>query len=623
MAVQIPKVDRFQPQQTPSVGRSELNAPNAAAIAQPQMNAVLSIAEQQTAYIQKQEDNAIDTAATAAANEYEIYLNKELVNARNFKGDPTSIYSQFDENSIKRFDEILNKNPNLSGRGRELVAAKLSGVASNYKIKKDTAYAGQYYEYDRDTTQVAAKLKAQGMMAASSYIDPTKKDSFRQMDALIRGIAIDYQNHGEKFGAVTRDEAGNQIATDAINVQIGETVSSGLVAAINNLNDSGRPDLADAVYVRYQKYIDAAKQDDVLKSIRSEERTIKALNIVAKVQGKNEEEVEALLNKEFKDDPKGKKEASEAIDAEDRRRKNRKDRISDDSYNSAFDIVSRQMQSDEPFSNIFEMEQAIKKQLKTITKPSQKKALQEMVDKPTKSDMDVYQKNLGFVGSMGYVTMSEGQLMENLQGLNEKHRTFFIGQWTKQRTETESAVRARVNASWENLQNKLIDTKVIPTKDGKVTQRGREELARIQTKFYLSSNNFTKETSAVEMEKLRLQVYDEEVKNKEAKKPEWQKKIGEWWDSFRGNKKTEEDRSPYDLAPNSPVDPNTSRQVPKSNPAPVVDTKTGAVTPSTGAPLTKAEMQEGRNNFLKEKGRPPKDLNELQIYINNKKKGAK
>ena len=92
--------------------------------------------------------------------------------------------------------------------------------------------------------------------------------------------------------------------------------------------------------------------------------------------------------------------------------------------------------------------------------------------------------------------------------------TFFVGQWTKQRTETESAVRARVNSSWEILKDKLINTKVLPTADGKLTQRGKDELARIQTKFYLSSNNFNKETSAVEMEKLRLQVYDEELKTK-------------------------------------------------------------------------------------------------------------
>ena len=78
-------------------------------------------------------------------------------------------------------------------------------------------------------------------------------------------------------------------------------------------------------------------------------------------------------------------------------------------------------------------------------------------------------------------------------------------------------------------------------------------------------------------------------------------KIGEWWDNFRGNKKTDEDRAPYDLAPNSPLNPNTSRQVPKSTPAPITDKKTGAVTPSTGAPLTKAEMQAGQAAFCKEK----------------------
>jgi hypothetical protein len=619
MPVQVPKLNRFEPQQTPSVGRSELQLPNVPAIVQPQMNALMDLGEQQVKYFQKQEDNAIDTAAKAAANEYNIYLNNELNKARVFKGDPTAIYSQFDESSNTKYEEILNKNPNLSSRGKQFVAQALQETKDGYQMKRDTAWYGQYYDYDKNVTEVSAKLKANNLMSVAGYIDPTKPETFRPMDALIRGITIDYQNHGEKFGAVTRDEAGNQMSTDEIKLKIGETVSSGLVATINNLNDSGRPDLADAVYTKYFDYIDVTKKDDVLKSIREEERTLKALNIVPKVQGKSDEQVTALLSKEFKDDPKGRQKAEEAIDAESRRRKNRRDRISDQSYNSAFNIVSARMQSDEPFSNVFEMEQAIKKQLKTITKPAQKKALQEMVDKPGKSDMDVYQKNLGFVGSMGYVNMNESQLMENLQGLNEKHRNFFVGQWTKQRTETESAVRARVNSSWEILKDKLINTKVLPTADGKLTQRGKDELARIQTKFYLSSNNFNKETSAVEMEKLRLQVYDEELKNKDAKKPEWQKKIGEWWDNFRGNKKTDEDRAPYDLAPNSPLNPNTSRQVPKSTPAPITDKKTGAVTPSTGAPLTKAEMQAGQAAFVKEKGRPIKDLNELKAYINAKK----
>ena len=37
-------------------------------------------------------------------------------------------------------------------------------------------------------------------MSVAGYIDPTKPETFRPMDALIRGITIDYQNHGEKFG---------------------------------------------------------------------------------------------------------------------------------------------------------------------------------------------------------------------------------------------------------------------------------------------------------------------------------------------------------------------------------------------------------------------------------------
>ena len=50
MAVQVPRLNRFEPQQTQSVGRSELQVPNIPAIVQPQMNAVMDIGEAQVKY---------------------------------------------------------------------------------------------------------------------------------------------------------------------------------------------------------------------------------------------------------------------------------------------------------------------------------------------------------------------------------------------------------------------------------------------------------------------------------------------------------------------------------------------------------------------------------------------
>lgn len=454
MPVQIPKLNRFEPQQTQSVGRSEIQAPNLAAIAQPQMNAVMNIAEQQTAYFQKQEDNAIDTAAKAAANEYNIYLNQELNKARQFQGDPTKVYAQFDEMRASKYEEILNKNPDISERGKSAIAGELSQVASNYQIKKDTAYAGQYYDYDKKVTQDSANLKSQDLMTAASYVDPTNPESFRAIDALINGIAIDYKNHGEKFGAVSRDEAGNQMATDGINLQIGETVSKGLVSAINNLNDSGRPDVADAVYAKYYKYIDSAKQDDVLKGIRSEQRLIKVLSTVPSLVGKDSDQVDRILNKEFKNDPIGKEKAYQALSSRINKKENIEQNIAKESYSRSYNRLSQVMNSKNPYANSFDLENdpVIRKEMDKMT-PAQIQSLKKMIKAPDTSNITVKNKFYTSFANGELKGMSPETLNESIAGMNKSDRTKAETLWKKYNAPETTAEEVRM---MNNVSSKLV-----------------------------------------------------------------------------------------------------------------------------------------------------------------------
>lgn len=620
MAVQVPKLNRFEPAQTPSVGRSELQVPNLAAAVQPQQKAFMNVAEQQAEYFLKQEEAVIDTAANAASNEYQIYLNQELNKARLYKGDPTSIYNDYDENSAKKFEEILNKNPNLSERGKAKVNAALSEVATNFKIKKDTAYSGQYYEYDRNVTKSAAELTAQDFMTAASYVNPEDEKSFQSVDLLIRRIGNLYKTHGEKFGAVQRDEAGNQIATPEIELEIAKTTSDGLVAAIQNLNDSGRPDLADAMFAKYYRYIDVKKQDDVSKNIRKEKQSVKIYNAVDATVGMSPDKVDVFLNKQFKDDPEGREKAYEAIDARSRRQTNYANRVSDKSYNQAFDIVSSRMSGESPFTNIFEMENdpAIKKLLNTITKPSQKRALQHMVESPSKSDADTYTKNLELAVSGGYAGMSVSQFNEAVEGLNSRDRKSFEAEFKKQKQDTESAQRTRTNDAWNKLYRKFENGGFVKKKDGKVTKSSQEFLARVQTKFLQSTQSYTKNMSQKDIDDLNNQIYDEEVKLKANQPKSWLETIRSFWSDKSGNPNEREiDRKPYfPSAPNSPLDPNVSKSVPKAAPAPVTDVKTGQVTSPVKTSLS--TMQSATDAFKKEKGRLPESSAELKTYMKEK-----
>lgn len=616
--VQVPRVQRIQPQATPSVGRANLEIPNMTA--NPQMEALSNIAENQVNYFQKQEDAAIDTAAKAAANEYAIYLNKELNTARQFQGDPTSVYATFDENRAKKYDELINKNPNISARGKSMIESALNETATGYQIKRDTAFSGQYYQYDSHVTDTSAKLAAQDMMSYTGYLDPQDPKSFKPIGGLIRKIENLYRAHGEKFGEVTKDEYGQYISTPNIDMKIAMTVSDGLVATISNLNDSGRPDLADAVYAEYGKYIDVTKKDNVLKETRKEKQLLEVLDAVNETEAMSADKLEVYLDKKFKNDLEGKEKAYEAIEARSRRVTNRQNRISDSNYNQAFDIVSSRMNGESPFGNVFEMENdpAIKKLMPLITKPSQKKALQQMVDSPSKSDMDVYNKNLDLSVNGGYAGMTTAQFNESIEGLNNSDRKRFENEFKKQKQDTESAQRTRSNDAWNKLYRKFENGGFIKKKDGKLTKSSQEFLARVQTKFLQSTDSYSKNMSPKDIDDLNNKIYDEEVKLKSSQPKGWMDTIREFWTGKSGNADEREiDRKPYfPSAPNSPLAPNSSKSVPKSAAPPATDATTGQVTAPKGKRSIKV-IQDAQVAFQKEKGRPPTSA-ELKNYMTEK-----
>ena len=227
MPVQIPKLNRFEPQQTQSVGRSEVQAPNLAAIAQPQMNAVMGIAEQQVQYFQKQEDNAIDTAAKAAANEYNIYLNQELNKARQFQGDPTKVYAQFDEARAKKYDEILSTLKQESKDSLIILALGPTATILAYDLAKegyqalDLGHIDIEYEWFKMKSAEKVKIsnKYTNEVTGGEEVLEYKNNEYKKQKLELENINKDIQSKLDKIEAT---KAENQKILDEINGKIAD-----------------------------------------------------------------------------------------------------------------------------------------------------------------------------------------------------------------------------------------------------------------------------------------------------------------------------------------------------------------------------------------------------------------
>ena len=608
MAVQVPKLNRFEPQQTQTVGRSELQVPNIPAIVQPQMNAVTKVAEQQVQYFQKQEDNAIDTAAKDAANKYQVYLNDELSKARQFQGDPTQVYTEFDNNSVTKYNELLDSKPNLSNRGKTLLARSLDQVSTQYQMQRDTAHASQYYNYDKKVTEESAKLKAQTFTTMASYIQLDDAKPFKHTDEVIRQLGNIYKAHGEKFGAVTRDENGNQIPTDGIKLQIAAATTDAIVSSINTLNASGRADLAEAMYVQYRDLIDVTKQDDVFKSIQTRKQNIKALNAVESLKTINDpKKLDKEASKIFGDDVEGKAAFYQAMDDKTRRDENIKKRISNNFADYVVKHVLNKQNSGSPYNSISEMQndEAVADVLSKLD-AGDLKTVYQLVKSPPKSDFKAFARNMDHISNNTYVGMSGAQLNKEFTGLSQSDRNFFKGWAAKLNTETESQVRSRIGKALEDLRYGLIATKAIPLDSkGNPTKKGEAKIYRLKTQFLKSSNFITKDTPLADI----TTKIDDIVTKTKAKKDS----SGSWWSGFTSN---EEDDNGEDAIITEPTKPRSGPIYPGSGMGGQVPDKPKAgVPPIEGKTYSEKQILDARKAFKTEKGVAPKTTDELKKYM--------
>ena len=118
MGIQLPTINRAEPQADPSVGRLISKPLDTTGAVKMQSEAVEGLVKAVGKGVVDYQMEAADTKATAASNEYTQFLYEKMNGpngAKYQKGDPTPVMKSFDDEAAKKYQEILLRNPDAPG----------------------------------------------------------------------------------------------------------------------------------------------------------------------------------------------------------------------------------------------------------------------------------------------------------------------------------------------------------------------------------------------------------------------------------------------------------------------------------------------------------------------------
>lgn len=495
MAVQVPSLQRMNPQDTASVGRIGVSAPDLAKPMEMQAKAADSLVDTTGKVVQQQVQLAADTTATQAANEMHQYLETGLQGpngAKWQKGDPTDVYKTFDANEEKKAQEIQDRYKDASDETQSAISRKIGATRAMFFDRKTTARGLQSDNYQISVTNDAVELAKNDMMDATAHLDPADGNTLVPMDQAMNRIYDLRVKSGLKNGSVKpvldpKGEIDPDTGTTkvigydmdpSLKLQLAKDRSDGIYKAINNLSASGDVDGAKFLTEKYQQYLDPVNR------AKAEEKTVKAsVDATAsqearKVQNMPPEQAMTALSKI--DDPKVREKAMANLATFNRQMETAKKQSEDKNYNIAGKAIIDRQNSGQPFTDVNDMlsNPSIKRVWDNIQDPKKKMALEHLVDAPKESDHTQLNKAYNVLyenadaGGTSLRGMSPGDFNQLMAGLNKSDRNIFEKNWRN------------VNSQTPGEQNQM------------VKNMGSQLTKELQTLGYVKKNDFGKYSNA-------------------------------------------------------------------------------------------------------------------------------
>ncbi len=480
MAIEIPTVKRIAPEAPASVGRLQVQLPNAQTDLKSTSAALDGVAEQAIKYRNQVADQHADTIATDAANQFEQRWKTEMygdpekgtVGAKFQTGDPTAIYKKFDDTMQGHLNDLSN-NDQWDTETQNLVNRRLGKKAEELRLQTLTDYGNQQHKYDDGITGSGVKLAQQAMPDASTFIQPGDASTLQPIQTKIANIQNLRIAQALRYGGAQEDPNGQTAYTapdgtikrvtlgPATQLQIKKDLSDGLYGTMDNLVKTGTTDsLAKAQVMKdnFGDMLDPLRRDKLATEFKKSQLNAAAFGVAdaARTSGNPDAALAKI------DDPEVRHKALSIINEDQRNMEQIKGRQSKANFNPLMQHILEVMHSDTPYSgtNAMEADPLFKAMKDKITDPKQIQALYHAVEKPKENSPAALTKMQNLVTGQDpnndITKMSPSDFALFKVGLNDSAQKKYDGIYEKAHTQSGAQIMTSYRYADKELADQMV-----------------------------------------------------------------------------------------------------------------------------------------------------------------------
>ena len=312
--VSIPRLKRIQPSSSlPQTGRINIKATDQAGLIQQRVGAVSGVVDEVRQIERGYEDSKIDSLTYQGELAGNVWNDSELSRLKDIKGDPTEEYAKYDQASQEKFEEILNKNPDLNERVKRNLATNLGRLQDSQRVQFLKQRGLHQNVYKNDVFVSSKKLKQNELSRVAGSIRKDDDSSFLSYDKVLNDLRSIHIKRGLENGSIEKvpddaetwtrsftDHDGkivkvkmNNNAKLAMSIDVSEGISSSIEVMING----GQVEEATLMMERYEKNLEPKKKVSITKKFKTENDGNESFAVVEELVGKSSESRKKILDK--------------------------------------------------------------------------------------------------------------------------------------------------------------------------------------------------------------------------------------------------------------------------------------------------------------------------------------
>lgn len=294
MAIVIPKLNRIEPSETmPDNNRINFKAQDQGSNILGRTQAVASVGGKVGDIYQQYENDTIETLSNVAEQEYTKWNTQALDKIKNYEGDPTDAYVEYDKQSKEKFDEILGSRPEVSTRVKDHVTSRMNKVYGSQNVAALKQRGAQVEIYKNNVFESTVKLKKDNLAINAGYIQKDDPSTFSMYDqevlnteelivkrSLENGTAKELKDDEKGFNYSYKepDEVVNGVLVEGRTVRVkmspisqqrvAKELSEGISNSINVMITSGQLEEAKIMKEKYKNRIDPVNANKISNKLK-------------------------------------------------------------------------------------------------------------------------------------------------------------------------------------------------------------------------------------------------------------------------------------------------------------------------------------------------------------------